>query len=402
MTIGHDELTRPLGLETARPRGRALRLPWGKIVAAAFALLFLALAGWLAVARDPFGGEPYAIAPIQRPAPVAIAPEQPAGSSTGPAVRTVTGTETQKDHSTAAELEDASGVRVTRGGGDAPESVIIRVPQPTDRLAPAPDRRLVERSRHGALPKIGSDGARPAEVYARPAPPAPAKPMPRIAIVVGGMGLSQTTTSDAVTKLPDQVTLAFAPYGTEIERQVARAREGGHEVLLQVPMEPFDYPDNDPGPHTLTTSAPPAETMDRLYWVMSRFPGYIGVMNHLGGKFTANEQALLPVMRDLGGRGLVYLDDGSSARSLAPTLANAARLPASKADVVIDTRPRANVIDEQLARLEVVARDKGSAIGVASALPVSVERIAQWAKTLEGRGFQLVPLSALVGKPPRA
>ena len=32
---------------------------------------------------------------------------------------------------------------------------------------------------------------------------------------------------------------------------VARAREAGHEVLLEVPMEPFDYPDNDPGPQTL-------------------------------------------------------------------------------------------------------------------------------------------------------
>jgi hypothetical protein len=225
--------------------------------------------------------------------------------------------------------------------------------------------------------------------------------MPRIAIVVGGMGLSQATTSDAVLKLPDPVTLAFAPYGSEIERQVTRAREGGLEVLLQVPMEPFDYPDNDPGPHTLTTSAPPGETMDRLYWVMSRFPGYIGVMNHMGGKFTSSEQALLPVLRDLGGRGLVYLDDGSSARSLAPALAGAARLPASRADVVLDGRPRASAIDDQLARLEAIAREKGSAIGVASALPVSIERIAQWAKTLEGRGVQLVPLSALMAKPGR-
>ncbi len=401
MTIGHDELTRPLGLEPARPRGRVVRLPWGKVAVGAVALLCLAFAGWLAVARDPYGGEPYAIATIQKPPAAPPVAEQAPAQPPGPAVRTVTGTDAEKDRSTASELEDASGVKVVRGGGDAPESVIIRVPQPLDRLAVAPDKRLVERNRHGSLPKIGADGARPADVYARPAPPPPAKPMPRIAIVVGGMGLSQSTTSEAVLKLPDQVTLAFAPYGAEIERQVARAREGGHEVLLQVPMEPFDYPDNDPGPHTLTTSAPPNETMDRLYWVMSRFPGYIGVMNHMGGKFTSNEQALLPVLRDLGGRGLVFLDDGSSARSLAPALASAARLPASKADVVLDTRPRASAIDDHLARLEAIAREKGSAIGVASALPVSIERIAQWAKTLEGRGVQLVPVSALMAKPGR-
>jgi hypothetical protein len=291
-------------------------------------------------------------------------------------------------------------VKVVRGGGEAPESIVIRVPSPTDKLAPAPDKRLIERSRHGVLPRIGADGSRPADVYARPAPPPPGgKPLPRVAIVVGGMGLSQSSTSDAITRLPGAVTLAFAPYGGEIERQVARARENGHEVMLQVPMEPFDYPENDPGPHTLTTTAPPNDTMDRLFWVMSRFPGYIGVMNHMGGKFTSNEQSLTPVLRELGGRGLFYLDDGSSARSLAPSLALTARLPATRADIVVDTRPKAASIDEQLARLEATARERGSAIGVASGLPVSIDRIAQWSKTLEGRGIQLVPVSALVPKP---
>ncbi|MHB2169510.1 divergent polysaccharide deacetylase family protein [Alsobacter sp. R-9] len=399
MTIGHDDLTRPLGMEPARPRRRWPALPWGKVIVGAAALLCLGLAGWLAVARDPLGGEPVAVATIQKAAPVATAPD-PAQQEQGPAVKTVTGTEPVKERSTAAELEDASGVKVVRGGGEAPESIVIRVPSSPDKLAPAPDKRLVERSRHGALPRIGSDGARPADVYARPAPPPPGgKTLPRIAIVIGGMGLSQSSTSDAITKLPGAVTLAFAPYGSEIERQVARARESGHEVMLQVPMEPFDYPENDPGPHTLTTTAPPNETMDRLFWVMSRFPGYIGVMNHMGGKFTSSEQALNPVLRELGGRGLVYLDDGSSARSLATSLALTARLPAARADVVIDTRPKASTIDEQLAKLEVMARERGSAVGVASGLPVSIDRIAQWSKTLEGRGIQLVPVSALIPKP---
>ncbi len=401
MTIGHDELTRPLGLEPPKARRRALDWPWVRIAFATVGVAFLGLAGWLAVARDPFGGEPYAIATIREaPAPAAGKAAPPSDEEAG-GVRTVKGTEPDRERTTAAELEDASGVKVVRGDGSAPEAVVIRVPQAVDKLAPAPDRRLVERSRHGVLPRIGPDGARPAEVYARPAPPPPARPLPRIAIVVGGMGLSQTTTTDAVIKLPGPVTLAFAPYGADIERQVARAREGGHEILLQVPMEPFDYPDNDPGPHTLTSSASATETMDRLHWVMSRFQGYIGVMNHMGGKFTANEQAVSPVLREIGARGLVYLDDGSSARALVGGLAPSARLPAAKADLIVDAKPRAASIDEQLARLEAIARERGSAVGVASALPVSIERVAQWAKALESRGIQLVPLSALMAKPGR-
>jgi polysaccharide deacetylase 2 family uncharacterized protein YibQ len=397
LTISHDELTRPLGLEPATRRRRIPVLPWGQIVVAGSGLMFLALAGWLAVARDPDGGEPVVVSRIERsksPPPV-TAPAQP--PDTG--VRTVTGDDKNApERSTAAELESASGVKVVRGSGEAPSSIVIRVPGAPDKLAPAPDKRLTERGRQGSLPKIGADGARPLDVYARPVTPPAGKVAGRIAIVVGGMGLSQSLTNDAVAKLPGPVTLAFAPYGTEIERQVSRAREDGHEVLLQVPMEPFDYPDNDPGPHTLTAAGTAAETLDRLQWVMSRFPGYVGVVNYMGGKFTSRESAVGPVLREVAGRGLMVLDDGSSARSLVPSLGQSLKVPVAKADVTVDSVPKASTIDDQLARLEVIAREKGTAVGMASGLPVSIDRIAAWAKSLESRGIQLVPVSAIVAR----
>jgi polysaccharide deacetylase 2 family uncharacterized protein YibQ len=350
--------------------------------------------------RDPLGGEPFALVSIERMKPAAApAEDKPAKAAPEP----LAADPVSKERMTAAEMEVQSGVKVVRGGGEAPESVVIQVPQPNEiRLAPAPDKRLVERSRHGVLPRIGSDGARPADVYARPVPPFPGgKVAGRIAIVVGGLGLSQTTTTDALARLPGAVTLAFAPYGVEIEKQVARAREKGHEVMLQVPMEPFDYPDNDPGPHTLVATGQPAETMDRLHWVMSRFPGYVGIVNYMGGKFTSSEAALTPVLRELAGRGVVYLDDGTSARSLVATVASTVRLPVARADAVIDATPKASLIDEQLARLESLARSKGLAIGSASSLPITIDRLAAWAKALEAKGIQLVPVSAAIAKPGR-
>lgn len=397
MTISHDELTRPLGLEPAAKRRRFPVLPWGQIVVAGSGLMFLVLAGWLAVARDPDGGEPVVVSRIERSSPPVVPANPVQQPDTG--VRTVTGDDRNApERSTAAELESASGVKVVRGSGEAPSSIVIRVPGNPDKLAPAPDKRLTERGRQGILPKIGPDGARPLDVYARSVTPPPGKVVGRIAIVMGGMGLSQSLTSDAVAKLPGPVTLAFAPYGTDIERQVGRAREDGHEVLLQVPMEPFDYPDNDPGPHTLTATATAAETLDRLQWVMSRFPGYVGVVNYMGGKFTAREGSVGPVLREIAGRGLMILDDGSSARSLVPSLAQSIKMPAAKADVTVDSVPKASTIDDQLARLETIAREKGTAVGMASGLPVSIERIAAWAKGLESRGFQLVPVSAIVAR----
>src|SRR5919198_4874654 len=111
-------------------------------------------------------------------------------------------------------------------------------------------------ARPGPPPARTSTSSTAAEAYAQPIVVAKAN-TPRVALIVTGLGIGASGTSEALAKLPGLVTLAFAPYGTDLERVVARARGDGHEVLLQIPMEPFDYPDNDPGPRTLLTSLGP-------------------------------------------------------------------------------------------------------------------------------------------------
>ena len=175
-------------------------------------------------------------------------------------------------------------------------------------------------------------------------------------------------------------------------------KRGNHEVLLQAPMEPFDYPDNDPGPQTLLTSLTPEQNIDRLHWQMSRFQGYVGIVSFMGARFTASETALAPIMRETAKRGLIYVDDGASSRSVAGQLAGSQNLPFAKTDVVIDTVPTAVEIDRALARLEITARDHGTAVGLATALPGTVTRIAEWAKKAEARGFILVPITMVAVK----
>ncbi|MBN9444596.1 MAG: divergent polysaccharide deacetylase family protein [Bosea sp.] len=300
----------------------------------------------------------------------------------------------------ASQLENDAGVVVYRPDSDAPGAIVITVPDDAGavRLAPAPDTRLVERTRYGLLPKTGPDGATPARIYARPLGPEPTtKPAGRIALVVGGLGISQSGTADAISRLPPQVSLAFAPYGSELERTVQRARSEGHEAFLQLPMEPFDYPDNDPGPHTLLSGPKASDNLDKLHWSLGRFTGYVGVINFLGGRLTADETALSPILRDLAGRGLMVVDDGSSARSQFAAAASRAQIPSLKVDRTIDTVTRAEAIDKELAALEATARERGIVVASASALPVSIERIARWAQSLEAKKIALVPLSAARG-----
>ena len=105
-----------------------------------------------------------------------------------------------------------------------------------------------------------------------------------------------------------------------------------------------------------------------------------------------------PIIREAARRGLGYLDDGSAPRSAAPALAATQAMPFAKADLAIDAVPTAAEIDRALAKLESLAKEGGSAIGVASALPVSIERIGVWIKALESRGIMLVPLTTAMLK----
>ncbi|MBV9077216.1 MAG: divergent polysaccharide deacetylase family protein [Methylobacteriaceae bacterium] len=373
-----------------RPEPKPRRIGLGaaaRFVAAASGGVLLLAIGYAAVFGDPHGGVPRVAAPIgvkTEPPPAAPDPSASAASAAG-----------DNGRRDAALVETASGVSVLRPAGtSAPGSVIVRVPDaPSASLRPAPDPRLAELSRFGILPRVAPDGARPLEVYARP-PVGFAngtRPIGRVAIVVGGLGISPTASQEAISKLPAPVTLAVAPYGAELEKLAARAREDGHELMLQVPMEPFDYPDSDPGPHTLRAAARPAENIEHLQWAMSRFAGYVAVMNYMGGKVTADEKALAPILKEVGGRGIGFLDDGSSARSVVTNAAGTTR--AARADLVLDAVPRADLIDKALEKLEASAAAGGFALGVASALPVSVERIARWAAGLEKRGILLVPAS---------
>jgi polysaccharide deacetylase 2 family uncharacterized protein YibQ len=256
------------------------------------------------------------------------------------------------------------------------------------------DQRVTDTSRHGPIPKIGADGARPADIYARPVKPQASRAdQPRIAIVIEGLGISANATAEALAKLPAAVTFAFVPHGIDIERWVARARGENHELLLQVGMEPFDYPDNDPGPQTLLTSLTPDYNIDRLHWYLARFQGYVGVTSLMGARFMATDQALSPVIREIGKRGLIFFDDGSSPRSTAAQISGSANVAFTKADAVIDAVPTEAAIDNALARLEAIAKSRGIAVGAAGALPITITRIAEWAKAADARGILLVPVS---------
>src|SRR6185312_17099944 len=120
--------------------------------------------------------------------------------------------------------------------------------------------------------------------------------------------------------------------------------------------------------------------------------------NFMGSRFVVADAGMQPIIREAARRGLGYLDDGSAPRSVAPALAAAQAMPFARADLAIDAVPTATDIDRALANLEEIAKQRGIAIGMAAALPVSIERVGAWAKTLESHGIMLVPLTTAMLK----
>jgi polysaccharide deacetylase 2 family uncharacterized protein YibQ len=179
------------------------------------------------------------------------------------------------------------------------------------------------------------------------------------------------------------------------------ARRAGHEILLQVPFEPFDYPANDPGPDTLLTSTSAAKNIESLHRAMGEITDYTGIMNYQGGRFLSDPNAMEPVMRDIGKRGLLFLDDGTSAQSKTAAVAKGTEAPYAFADVQLDKQLDVNAIIQKLDELERVAKRNGQAIGVAAAFDESIDAIAQWTQEAAMRGIEIVGVAALTNDPKR-
>lgn len=381
-----DELSAPLGLG----KRRIMRLPFGLIGAGLFSVALTTVVIWMGVVDDPFGGEPTAVIPLENSV-VGLAARDIGVVEINPDLDQELGPANKK------MAEKGLGPRFEHQDGYVDGDGNLATGQQTG-LSITPDPRVSERTDYGFLPNMGVGGVRPLDVYARQVV-SEFTSIPKIAIVIGGLGLSKTGTEHALARLPVDVTFAFAPYGTQLDRWMQKARGKGHELLLQLPLEPFDFPDNDPGPQTLLVSLRPAEFIDRLAWLLTRVTNYVGVINYMGARYTSTEPSMQLLMEKLESRGLMYVDDGTSSRSVAQTMAGTTRTPFSKVDVVLDAVPKPDEINARLLQLEAIARARGVAVAAGSALPVTVKQLEEWARDLEERGLLLVPVSATIDRP---
>ncbi len=321
--------------------------------------------------------------------------------------------ENSADHAPPAAPEIAEQVRppapsdtaeVTRDDPVAPPDAPTTTPESapklppitvTDQMGPVPHPALVEDGPFGPLPIIGADGSQAWQVYAKPF--RAGDPRPRVAVVIGDLGLSRAPTYQA-TRLPGDITLSFAPYAEDLDEWIEISRTAGHEVVLQLPMEPVDYARGDPGPRALLTSHGADENLSRLDWLLSRLVGYVGVASFMGGALAESHDHLRPILTAVRDRGLLYFDTSAARTDLPHALSREIGLTHVAMDIDIDAAPSRTRIAGRLAALEEIAQDQGYAVALARPYPLTLEILGEWVPSLAPRGIAMAPLSAVAAR----
>lgn len=379
-------------MNAATPRTWGRRIAGSALLAAWLLLLggLGALVGYVVFLPEPEHTEPHAMRLLVLDLP----PETPAGqemASQAPPPATDKPVEPGTEPGPAQVAE-------------APPKVEAPLPEQQQASAepkaaePETPAKEPQATQEAALPRAPELEAMPA--WKRHAQPFEAQDTrPRIAVVITGLGLSSAATEAAIKGLPGPISLSFTPYSRRLNEWIALARVNGHEVLLDLPMEPTSYPNDDPGPQALLTALSSRQNLDRLDWALRRATGFVGVTAVMGSRFLASEEHMMPILTELKERGLLFLDNRDSETSVAGPLAQKLGVANAVNDRFLDRAQASRVaIDARLVQLERIAQTDGFAVAIGQPYPVTIERLQEWAAEVQTRGFVLAPLSVVVAE----
>jgi uncharacterized protein len=319
------------------------------------------------------------------PAPAASSPPaiEPATSVTAPATPSISETK---------PLEAQEIISITEEVPELSEAEANAPSIPSSNPPQAVAAALTEKSDTGTLPIIGKDGTKPWRYYAKPFERKGSQPV--IAIIVTGLGYNKSVTNSAL-KLSENITLSFSPYARNIESWATSARVAGHETLIDLPMEPGNYPAVDPGPYGLLIGKGLSENERRLRWLMARFPGYIGFLTPQNEVYSGNEEAFRALLQSLANRGLMMAVGREPYKTEIKTMMESSNTAVVIADTLIDEELMVSSIQSRLTQLEQIAQKRGYAVGIAQALPITIEQLRLWSDMLADKGIVLAPVSAI-------
>jgi hypothetical protein len=267
--------------------------------------------------------------------------------------------------------------------------------EPSKALPRAPIQGLFETRPEGQLPVANlRTGLTPFEAYKRPVTLVPGRPS--IGVLFVGAGLSESLTEGILEDLPEDVSLSVSPYATGPGVWMDKIRAAGHEVWLSLPLQNDTYPDSDPGPNTLLNGVSIEQNQGRLFHILASGSGYVGLISMGDHAIKEADANMGPIILQIFGRGLAFVDGRTDRPFFGTTLIASESYPHAQTNAWIGEDVGPQEIQALLGDAERYAQLKGQTIIFAYPAPAAIQAVAAWSKTLEERGLQLAPLSALV------
>ena len=220
------------------------------------------------------------------------------------------------------------------------------------------------------------------------------KQLPQVAIIIDDLGYDKKI-ARKLSQLNGGITFSILPHSPYQESIARLAQKNGLSTMLHLPMEPFEYPNINPGPGTLLTSMTPDQLIRQLEENLASVPHITGVNNHMGSKMTAESSQMYQIFSVLKKRNLFFIDSRTSDKSLCKPSARLFQIPFAQRDVFLDHSQDPDFIRKQIRELIRIAQRNGQAVGIGHPHTITYEILQEMMPELEKK-VKLVPASAIV------
>lgn len=226
--------------------------------------------------------------------------------------------------------------------------------------------------------------------YKKPSPPLNGKRA--IVIVVSDVGLQKSVTEKAVTLHP-AITLAFSPYGDQLPSLMEALWNGGHELLMTLPLQPLSE-DADRGPLTIAAEQTMEVNLKNLQALLNAGSSFIGVVAVEESQFMRFLPQMVEALKYIKANRLLFLEACPDYHTEAKTVSQKTELPYLPASLFLSSNLSPDAIKEKFETLDTMVTNSTPLV-VVQATPLLVAKLGEWlhknAKTVE-----VMPLSSLL------
>jgi len=229
----------------------------------------------------------------------------------------------------------------------------------------------------------------PAEASGAPSPAG------RIAVIMDELG-ARADVFERVLALGRPITVGVLP-DLPLSRRIAReAPRAGLEVALSLPLEPYQFPEVDPGPGVLLIAMPTEELMRRTRQLLLGVPGVVGVVSRMGSRFSEDRERMRAVLEVVRLQNLYFVDSVTTPHSAGYDVARTLGMRAARRQVFLDPDDRETTGRARLLEAERWAAERGTVIAIGHGRLLTVRLLEEALPRWEARGLRVVPVSALL------